>query len=585
MLTFLINFVGIVYAVTERYYYVMAEEVLWDYAPSWPTNPLTGIEFGEDEKVFVADFTSGGYIGRQYMKALYFEYTDSTFTTRKTRPDWEKHLGFMGPVIRAEVGDTVYVTFKNNGTHPYSMHPHGLASKNISVGVSDQDGSFVADLNNGVQPGATHVYTWEAKETSGPIPGSDISSINWWYHSDGGKAGERNAGLIGPIVICAKGMCDKEAKPLDVNIELFNIFTVIDESASVLLEKNINVFFGGTPSDTQAFHRSNKMHTMNGYVYGNWGTQVPVGIIKGEHARWYLLAVGKEVDLTTVNWQGNTIFTTDKLRSDVEGVIPAYATTVDMIPNLAGKWLYRCDDANHISAGMIGYYTVYECDPNTRSCSGAQEWGRIELESTEYLVERRRTLNDDKDEEVCLDCLDDEIRFAKLEAAVEALTQQVSALQNENIQTKAKLAVTYEAFKSLKGASRSSWTLKRTKVLFHNLEKITLHQKTMTYIETLPLPLPDNTRAVMISFFCNFWNGDGHAYLDVDIHQKGNEEGGVATIENTHYRVYANTFYYEIFVPWDNSISDKIVFDVTRSYHTGGDKNWYRLRLVGYVVA
>ncbi|MGH8656199.1 MAG: hypothetical protein ACREYE_30230, partial [Gammaproteobacteria bacterium] len=36
-----------------RSYYIAAEDVLWDYAPSYPTNLVTGQEFTEDQKVFV----------------------------------------------------------------------------------------------------------------------------------------------------------------------------------------------------------------------------------------------------------------------------------------------------------------------------------------------------------------------------------------------------------------------------------------------------------------------------------------------------------------------------------------------------
>ena len=93
----------------------------------------------------------------------------------------------------------------------------------------------------------------------------------------------------------------------------------------------------------------------------------------------------------------------------------------------------------------------------------------------------------------------------------------------------------------------------------------------------MPVPLPNNTRAIIVQVYYNFWNQDGHAYLDVDIQQEGNKDGGVASVENTHYRVYANTFYYEVMVPWDSYISDKIQFTVKRSYLSGGSDNWYRL--------
>lgn len=52
-------------------------------------------------------------IGGRYKKALYVEYTDETFTIKVNRSSSELHLGFLGPVIRAEVGDEINVFFKN----------------------------------------------------------------------------------------------------------------------------------------------------------------------------------------------------------------------------------------------------------------------------------------------------------------------------------------------------------------------------------------------------------------------------------------------------------------------------------------
>ncbi|WAQ95431.1 HEPH-like protein, partial [Mya arenaria] len=58
--------------------------------------------------------------------ALYREFTDSTFTKEKVRSADEIHLGVMGPFIKAEVGDTVEVVFKNMASRPYSIHAQGL---------------------------------------------------------------------------------------------------------------------------------------------------------------------------------------------------------------------------------------------------------------------------------------------------------------------------------------------------------------------------------------------------------------------------------------------------------------------------
>ena len=77
-------------------------------------------------------YTSNGpkRIGNKYKKAMFQEYTDATFTTKKERKtDYEKHLGIMGPVIKAEVGHTIEVLFKNMASREYSIHADGLFYK------------------------------------------------------------------------------------------------------------------------------------------------------------------------------------------------------------------------------------------------------------------------------------------------------------------------------------------------------------------------------------------------------------------------------------------------------------------------
>ena len=62
-------------------------------------------------------------IGRVYHKVLYREYTDVTFKKMKKSPEY---LGILGPILRAEVGDTIKVVFKNQASRNYSVHPHGV---------------------------------------------------------------------------------------------------------------------------------------------------------------------------------------------------------------------------------------------------------------------------------------------------------------------------------------------------------------------------------------------------------------------------------------------------------------------------
>ena len=67
---------------------------------------------------------SSDRIGRKYYKAVYREYTDDTFTKTKEHPTY---LGILGPILRAEVDDTIKIVFKNLAkTYNYSVHPHGV---------------------------------------------------------------------------------------------------------------------------------------------------------------------------------------------------------------------------------------------------------------------------------------------------------------------------------------------------------------------------------------------------------------------------------------------------------------------------
>lgn len=119
-----------------RNYYIAAEEVLWDYAPTG-SNQITGQPFTDDENVFVQNGPSR--IGHVYRKALYRGYTNATFTTKVPA---DPQLGMLGPVIRAEVGDTIKVVFKNNTSIPASIHPHGVFYQKNAEGAPYQDGTL-----------------------------------------------------------------------------------------------------------------------------------------------------------------------------------------------------------------------------------------------------------------------------------------------------------------------------------------------------------------------------------------------------------------------------------------------------------
>ena len=162
-----------------RTYYIAADRVAWDYAPAH-SNLITGKRFGETENVFVKRGTHR--IGSKYLKSLYRQYTDATFKHLALVPPQWRHLGFLGPTIQAEVGDTIVVNFKNNTPFRASMHPHGVFYNKDSEGAIYNDGTSGKDkADDAVKPGATHTYGWQVPERAGPGPG-DESSVMWMYH-------------------------------------------------------------------------------------------------------------------------------------------------------------------------------------------------------------------------------------------------------------------------------------------------------------------------------------------------------------------------------------------------------------------
>ncbi|WNV06770.1 multicopper oxidase domain-containing protein [Candidatus Methylospira mobilis] len=339
-----------------RTYYIAAEEVLWDYAPSYPINPMHKTEFGDDQKVFV-EGNGKDRIGHRCYKAHFVEYSDASFSRVKPRPpEWE-HLGILGPVIRANVGDTIKVVYRNNTKGMMtSVHPHGVFYLKNSEGTHYEDGTGAEDKKDDIiAPGAGYTYSWEVPERAGPGP-SDPNSIVWLYHSHADETMDTNTGLVGPIIISSKGALDKNNTLKGVDREFIVLFTVFDENKSFYLDRNIQQFApqARNAKDDEAFQESNLKHSMNGYIYDNLpGLKMKTG----ENIRWYQLALGTEVDLHTPHWHGNTLLSGGH-RIDVVNLLPATHATLDMKADNPGIWMYHCHVNDHIEAGMMGHYEV-----------------------------------------------------------------------------------------------------------------------------------------------------------------------------------------------------------------------------------
>lgn len=337
-----------------RAYYIAADEMVWDYAPTGKDG-ISGKDFGEEASVFVE--RGPDRIGSRYVKAMYQEYTDKSFEQLKPRPPEWKHLGMLGPAIHAEVGDTVEVVFKNNTKRPVSVHPHGVFYEKDSEGAPYADGTDVADKkDDAVPPGETHTYSWGVPERAGPGP-QDASSVMWMYHSHTDEPKDTNSGLMGPIIVTAEGEANDDGSPEDVDREFVTMFSVVDENDSWYLNQNIRRFTGqpgAVDVEDEGFVESNLMHSVNGFVFGN----LPgLEMREGENVRWYVFGMGTEVDLHTPHWHGQTVLINGR-RLDVSSVLPADVEVADMVPDDPGTWLYHCHVNDHIKAGMSALFTV-----------------------------------------------------------------------------------------------------------------------------------------------------------------------------------------------------------------------------------
>ncbi|KAI1891570.1 hypothetical protein AGOR_G00145150 [Albula goreensis] len=371
-----------------REYFIAAEEIIWDYGPS-QINNFTGKPLKSDSESETFFETGDNRIGGKYKKATYVEYTDSTFTKRKDRTPEEEHLGILGPVIRAEVEDTIKVTFRNKATRPYSIQPHGveysilqegtlyksipeetsrskiLLERIKNEGFLDQKlptpnlkGSPTPSPASHVPPGSSHTYEWVVPKDGGPVEG-DADCITQLYYSAVDSVRDTSAGLVGPLLVCRPNTLES-GKQKTVNKEFHLLATVFDENLSWYLDENIKQFTKSPKTvnkEDEDFQESNKMHSINGYMYGNLRG---LTMCKGDTVSWHLSGLGSEVDIHGLFFQGNR-FTFKGTRRDTINLFPHVSHTVIMEPDSMGKFGLVCRTVDHFRAGMRATYTVEKC--------------------------------------------------------------------------------------------------------------------------------------------------------------------------------------------------------------------------------
>ena len=345
-----------------RTYYIAADEVHWNYAPHGKNDDHRRSRSATTANVFVEH---GRRPDRHHVHEVAVPGVHRRLVHARSsrgRAAWE-HLGFLGPVIRAEVGDTIKIVFKNNLHRPV-QHPHARRALRQGLrgrAVRRRHHRRAARATTPSRRATTYTYDYKVPERAGPGP-MDGSSVMWMYHSHTDEVGDTYSGLVGPMVITRgrHGPAGRHARATST-ARSSRVFQVTTRTRAWYLRRRTWQARRPTRPVTRTTRTSasrNLMHSINGYVYGNQPLARSARMTaSGEHVRWYLMGMGTEVDLHTPHWHGNTVTPTG-MRTDVVELLPAQMVTADMTPDDPGIWLFHCHVNDHIPAGMITRYQV-----------------------------------------------------------------------------------------------------------------------------------------------------------------------------------------------------------------------------------
>ncbi|XP_056435160.1 coagulation factor V-like [Gadus chalcogrammus] len=306
-----------------RKFFISAEEVEWDYAGYGQRKQEKTLQTGRETK---------------FTKVVFREYLDSTFSTPNLRGEMEEHLGILGPLIKAEVGQSIMVVFRNRASRPYSMHPNGVSYTKRTEGLSYEDDSkYWYKYDNEVHPNTSFTYLWAVPERVGPLPG-ESSCRTWAYYSGVNPERDLHSGLIGPLLVCRKDTLN--TKLVDVR-EFVLLFMTFDESQSWYYEKNSEMMRKKkSPGLGRALDPNLKeklqFHSINGIIFSLKGLR----LYTKQLACWHLINMGSPKDVHTVHFHGQTFtqMNTNSYRQAVYPLLPGGFATLEMWPSKPGLW-------------------------------------------------------------------------------------------------------------------------------------------------------------------------------------------------------------------------------------------------------
>ncbi len=345
------------YKPMKREYWITTQLI-----PRWDAVP-TGIAHMTGEAI---------HESRRYLHmALRYVATDSNWNPLP-EPSWQM---LSGPVIRATVGDSVIVHFKNgsNSGMPLSIHPHNVRydAENEGVWRADMSEHWPEGETAGgsVQPGDVFTYRWVATEKSvGAGP----------YHSHSFRPAEEiGRGLIGILVVDLPPD-HPEYIQFDTTVALiFKTYlaqvTGKDTTHAATCQSPLIPWNGschpkehvprdqwpennsGSESDTAARGGGPELHTINGTAFSNLEG---LRFVQDQKVRLVVVAMNDEGSQNhTIHFHGEMLSTmSDRKRfKDVFDLPSAYAQELILEAENVGNWMIHCHVEHHASEMMVAY--------------------------------------------------------------------------------------------------------------------------------------------------------------------------------------------------------------------------------------
>ncbi|XP_031980102.1 coagulation factor VIII [Corvus moneduloides] len=327
-----------------RRYYIAAVETAWDYTHS---DLLSVLQAPAGISGHARPRPPPAGVPPRYRKAVFVEYPDGSFIQPKLKPAW---MGLLGPTIRAEVYDTVVITFKNLASRPYSLHAVGVSYWKASEGAGYEDETSQSEKEGDrVDPGKTHTYVWEIQENQGPTD-DDAECLTHSYSSNTNSVKDINSGLIGALLVCRPGTLASDGNE-GPQKEFVLLFAVFDEGKSWYSEQ-------GSPAAAQPqAHNRTELHTINGYINGS----LPgLTLCLKKQVHWHVIGLGSGPEVHSIFFEGHTFLVRSHRLSSLE-ISPATYLTAQTMPGTAGWFRMFCQIPSHQQAGMEAFVKVEEC--------------------------------------------------------------------------------------------------------------------------------------------------------------------------------------------------------------------------------